>query len=260
MEALARAARRHRLVVVPGGGSFADEVRRVDGRFGLGDSAAHWMAILAMDQYGYLLAQLAPGAVVVRGPQGLKPGRLNVLAPSAWLLRADPLPHSWDVTSDSIAAWVAGAWGARRLVLVKHTDGYVGPDRGPARMTRHERRVALDALGGAVDAYFARALDPAIGCWLVRGHAPSRIARLIDGQRPRGPQARWARGRTGIRPPADLARAMPGTARDHRPSSRASARARWQAPPRAHPERAWPASPAQPARRRTRRGGGRRTV
>jgi hypothetical protein len=62
METLGRAARRQRLVVVPGGGSFADEVRRADRRFGLGDSAAHWMAILAMDQYAHLLAELAPGA------------------------------------------------------------------------------------------------------------------------------------------------------------------------------------------------------
>src|SRR5215510_3527159 len=62
METLATAARRHWLVVVPGGGSFADEVRRTDRRVRLGDSAAHWMAILAMDQYAYLLARLAPGA------------------------------------------------------------------------------------------------------------------------------------------------------------------------------------------------------
>jgi aspartokinase-like uncharacterized kinase len=225
METLARAARRHRLVVVPGGGGFADEVRRADRRFGLGDSAAHWMAILAMDQYGYLLTRLAPGAGLVRDPQGLKPGRLNVLAPSAWLLRADPLPHSWDVTSDSIAAWVARALGARRLMLVKHAAGYVGPVRGSPRGSSRARRVALAALADVVDPYFAPALDPAMECWVVRGHLPQRIARLIEAERSRGPRARSARrGKgpgPGIRPPADLARATPGTARNHRPSSRA---------------------------------------
>ena len=46
-------------------------------------------------------------------------GRVPVLAPSRWLREADPLPHSWDVTSDSIAAWVAGQAGASTLVLVK---------------------------------------------------------------------------------------------------------------------------------------------
>ena len=180
METLARAARRHSLVVVPGGGSFADEVRRADHAFGLADSAAHWMAILAMDQYGHLLAGLAADAVLARSRRELAPGRLNVLAPSAWLLRADPLPHSWDVTSDSIAAWFARVLGARRLMLVKHEDGFIGPDRGPRRMPPHVRQIALEAFADVVDPYFARALDPAIGCWIARGHLPHRIARLIE--------------------------------------------------------------------------------
>jgi aspartokinase-like uncharacterized kinase len=180
MRALGRQARRRFLVVVPGGGAFADEVRRADRRFALGDSAAHWMAILAMDQYGHLLADLAPGAALARSPRELAPGRLNVLAPSLWLRRADPLPHSWGVTSDSIAAWVAGALRVRRLILVKPHDGFVGPASGSERMPRRARAIALAALAGVVDAYFARALDPAITCWLVPGHALARIERLIE--------------------------------------------------------------------------------
>src|SRR5262249_62419732 len=46
-------------------------------------------------------------------------GLVPILAPSRWLREADPLPHSWDVTSDSIAAWIASRVGARRLVLIK---------------------------------------------------------------------------------------------------------------------------------------------
>jgi hypothetical protein len=103
-----------------------------------------------------------------------------VLAPSAWLLRADPLPHSWDVTSDSIAAWIAHALRVRQLMLVKHEDGFIGPDRGPRRMPEHVRQIALEAFSGVVDPYFARALDPTIGCWLVRGHLPHRISRVIE--------------------------------------------------------------------------------
>jgi aspartokinase-like uncharacterized kinase len=175
METLAGAARRRWLVVVPGGGSFADEVRRVDRCFRLSDSAAHWMAVLAMDQYAYLLQRLAPGAALVRRRSELRRGRLNVLAPAAWLLRADPLPHSWDVTSDSIAAWIARALRAQRLMLVKHTDCFLAPD-----LAARERRAAIAALGDVVDPYFSRALHPAIGCWIVRGQRPRGIARLLD--------------------------------------------------------------------------------
>jgi hypothetical protein len=47
-------------------------------------------------------------------------------------------------------------------------------------MPEHVRQIALEAFAGVVDPYFARALDPAIGCWLVRGHLPHRISRVIE--------------------------------------------------------------------------------
>lgn len=186
LASLARAARRQWLVVVPGGGSFADEVRRADRRFKLGDSAAHWMAILAMDQYGHLLADLAPGAVLVRSRRELSPGRLNVLAPSAWLRRADPLPHSWDVTSDSIAAWIACALRARRLMLVKDVDGFLARRRASGGRRALERRVSRTKLSGVVDPHFARALGPGTACWIVRGSRPTRIAQLLQTGRTHG--------------------------------------------------------------------------
>jgi aspartokinase-like uncharacterized kinase len=123
IEALAGRTRGRRVVIVPGGGPFADAVRWMFRRAKIGDDAAHWMAILGMDQYAHALAARLPDAALVdRGPDipaALAGGRLPVLAPYRWLREADPLPHSWSVTSDSIAAWVAGALGARRLVLIK---------------------------------------------------------------------------------------------------------------------------------------------
>jgi aspartokinase-like uncharacterized kinase len=125
--AVAHLARRHRVVVVPGGGPFADVVREFDLREGLGDDAAHWMAILAMDQYAHVLAQRIERAVLVEEPGGigaaLGAGRPAVLAPYRWMRSADVLPHSWDATSDSVAAFIAGALDAARLVLIKPCDG-----------------------------------------------------------------------------------------------------------------------------------------
>ena len=119
--------RRHRVVVVPGGGPFADSVREFDRGHGLSDDAAHWMAILAMDQYAHVLAQRIGRAVLVEEPGGigaaLGAGRPAVLAPYRWMRGADVLPHSWEVTSDSVAAFIAGALDAAHLVLVKPRDG-----------------------------------------------------------------------------------------------------------------------------------------
>ena len=123
LSAIALAARTRRLLIVPGGGPFADAVRDVDRRVGLSDDAAHWMAVLAMDQYAHLLAaRVAGGAIVATvrdATRVLDAAGVPVLAPSRWLSDADPLPHSWDVTGDSIAAWVAGQVHARALILVK---------------------------------------------------------------------------------------------------------------------------------------------
>ena len=123
LDAVAGAAQRYPLLVVPGGGPFADAVRAVDRRLGVSDETAHWMAVLGMDQYALLIASCLPDARLVTGPSEIHldhhGGPVQVLAPYRWLREADPLPHGWDVTSDSIAAWIAGALGASRLLLVK---------------------------------------------------------------------------------------------------------------------------------------------
>jgi (4-(4-[2-(gamma-L-glutamylamino)ethyl]phenoxymethyl)furan-2-yl)methanamine synthase len=144
LAAIADAAREHPLLVVPGGGPFAGAVRDADRRHRLSDDAAHWMAVLAMDQYAHLVSERLAGAVLVEEPGGIAAalggGRVPVLAPSRWLRAADPLPHAWDVTSDSLAAWIAGVVGARRLVLIKPPG----------------------ASGDVLDGYFTRALPASV--------------------------------------------------------------------------------------------------
>lgn len=119
-----------RFAVVPGGGPFADVVRELARSTSSSDDAAHWMAILAMDQFAQIIADRLDSGVMVseRGAviDAIERGAMPVLAPYLWLRSADPLPHGWDVTSDSIAAWVAGELGARRLVLVKPIAGEPG--------------------------------------------------------------------------------------------------------------------------------------
>ncbi|HEX5817786.1 MAG TPA: hypothetical protein VFY20_02845 [Gemmatimonadales bacterium] len=124
--ALPALARVQPVVVIPGGGPFADQVRRTQHDLGASEDAAHWMAILGMDQYAHLLADRLPGARLVDDLDALRDaqaGELYILAPYRWMKRADPLPHTWDATSDSIAAVAAAALGARELLLVKVVSG-----------------------------------------------------------------------------------------------------------------------------------------
>ena len=100
------------------------------------------MAVLGMDQYAHLIASRLPGATLVSDAAAIadavRSGRVPVLAPSSWLRRADPLPHSWSVTSDSIAAWVARAVGARDLLVIKPPHA-AGADLVDPYFARDER-------------------------------------------------------------------------------------------------------------------------
>ena len=170
----------HPLLVVPGGAGFADAVRNADRRFGLPAETAHRMAILGMEQFGWLLSELIPGAVRSADLSPPAIGRTTVLLPAA--LPLDALPASWDVTSDSIAAWVAGQAGAGRLVLVKGVDGLYAdwPPRGEplSRLTVAE----LAALRpGGVDEYLPTVLERAsFETWVISGRDPERLVELLE--------------------------------------------------------------------------------
>jgi aspartokinase-like uncharacterized kinase len=174
---------RHELLVVPGGAWFADAVRDADRRFALPAMTSHHMAVLGMEQFGWLLGELIPGAARCDDPADAaqrKAGHTAVLMPAA--LTLEGLPTTWQVTSDSIAAWVAGQAGASRLVLVKEVDGLYGqwPAQGDpiARMTPAE---LADLRPAGVDAHLATVLAAAtFETWVISGRDPARLAQLLE--------------------------------------------------------------------------------
>jgi aspartokinase-like uncharacterized kinase len=117
------ASRPQRLVIVPGGGEFADAVRAAQARHAFSESAAHHMALLAMHMVGVMLADFAPGFVLADTVDEFSGAwqrdQTPIWAPVRMVLAVPEIPASWDVTSDSLAAWLAGHIGAARLVLVK---------------------------------------------------------------------------------------------------------------------------------------------
>jgi aspartokinase-like uncharacterized kinase len=160
--AVQEAARSHRIVIVPGGGPFAEAVREFDQLQGLSSSTAHWMALLAMDQYAHVLADRMPGAVLLDDPgslpEVLAQCKMAVLAPARWMRSADVLPHSWDVTSDSIAAFIAGALGASGLILIKPVPW------------------------GEVDSYFATALPSGLPVQMLSWDEVEALSAALSGQ------------------------------------------------------------------------------
>lgn len=173
---------RHALLLVPGGGIFADAVREYDRLKGLGADAAHWMAVAAMDQFGLAVAELVPGAAVVTTAEAARDALarhgVSVLLPYRWLTAADPLPHDWEVTSDAIAAWVARTCGARRLVLLKPGEALGLPlpsGRSP------DGGIDAEDLAGwaAVDRAFHEVAE-GLEVWFVEGERPDDLESLLE--------------------------------------------------------------------------------
>ncbi|ADC64986.1 aspartate/glutamate/uridylate kinase [Ferroglobus placidus DSM 10642] len=104
-------------LIIPGGWVFADIVRLMD----LDDDTAHWMALKAMDVYGLYLSSFAE--TLEADDFNFKLEGMKVLLPYSLVRKYDELPHSWEATSDSVAVWVAGKLGIRKVVKVTDVDG-----------------------------------------------------------------------------------------------------------------------------------------
>jgi dihydroneopterin aldolase len=119
-------AARNPLILVPGGGPFADDVRRAQAEEGFDDVEAHRRALIAMERFGALLAAYSNRFVLAAScaeiDATLACGRIAVWLPTAMALAAPEIPASWDATSDTLAAWLARACGASDLLLVKSCD------------------------------------------------------------------------------------------------------------------------------------------
>ncbi|MDO9204490.1 uridylate kinase [Methylotenera sp.] len=112
-----------KIIIVPGGGLFANSVREAQKVSNVSDAVAHQLALLAMDQYGIMLAGMNSALVTAsseleiaeRGWQH----RGIVWLPSKMALADSSIPNNWHVTSDSLSAWLANKLGAEQLILVK---------------------------------------------------------------------------------------------------------------------------------------------
>jgi dihydroneopterin aldolase len=115
----------HPLVIVSGGGPFADAVQAAQKTMGFSDATGHAMAVLAMEQYALALAGLydlglAGSLDEIAALHAC--GRIALWRPSSMVASAQDVAPGWDVTSDSLAAWLAQKLGAKTLLLIKSVD------------------------------------------------------------------------------------------------------------------------------------------
>jgi aspartokinase-like uncharacterized kinase len=168
------------MLVVPGGGPFANAVRGAQQRWQFDDRAAHLMAVLAMEQMAHLIRSLAPTLAGTDDVMGLAASSsdraVRVWHPSRELVGggwpdAGRIPCTWEVTSDSLAAIAAARVTATGLVLVKSA-----PLSPPA--ARVESLQSTGVLDPAFNDFGARCGCPV---WLVGGSRPNVLFDLLNG-------------------------------------------------------------------------------
>lgn len=192
MAKLAELSKAMALVVVPGGGDFADTVRKLDKKFSLDRQVSHRMAILAMDQYGLLLSDLSADSAVVNSFEEAKTAasscKLPIFLPSKIMFKEDPLENSWEVTSDSIALYIAYKLQAEKVLFVTDVDGIYTEDpkkdktatlikeTWPEELSAIKNRTSVDsALPGLLKKW-------PIPCFVVNGFYPERVQLLLEGK------------------------------------------------------------------------------
>ncbi len=173
LDAIAAAPRP--IIVVPGGGALADEVRACQARLGFAERVGHEMALLAMNQLALAVAGLRQGFAVGTPEAELRAacerGEVAVWAPYGLIAGRTDVEPSWRVTSDSLALWLAARIGAPRCFLIKS----VKREATAAKAAELARAGIVDAAFPAmlkdtgVRAFFLgrgdqQALAPALAC------------------------------------------------------------------------------------------------
>jgi len=189
---LGEIAKKCRIIVVPGGSKFADVVREFDGRYALSPEISHRMAVLGMDQFGLLLSQIVPNScatyLLTDAKQLSEIRVVPIFLPSRLMFQDNQLEHSWSVTSDSIAAYVASRLYADKVILVTDVDGIFTSDpktHSDAKLINELSASELlkAAQRTSVDQFLPKLLlNTQIDCYVVNGAYPERIEAILAGQ------------------------------------------------------------------------------
>jgi len=147
---LEQQAQSHSLVVVCGGGAYADTVRAEQRHLGFDDVVAHRQALLAMEQTAVLLQSVWLDTTGRELPISESGVAMSLWSPRGLLFDQQRVSASWDITSDSLSAWLANQIGAHQLSLMKSLD--IGFDLGSPQNWRRQ---------GWVDAAFSEMTEGA---------------------------------------------------------------------------------------------------
>ena len=179
-----------KFALITGGGELADVVRKYYQEYSLSETTAHWMAITTQNMLAKIVNALIKRKSVLINHltqiDNLLSTQIPIIEPLNILKKNDDLPHSWDVTGDAIAIYVAKKINAKNVILLKDVDGLFS-DYGNTDPVQLVKSVHIDELSkleiSPIDKHSLQLLkDSNINCWLVNGFEPSRILDILEGK------------------------------------------------------------------------------
>ena len=174
-------------VIILGGGEFANLIRKYDAEINFSQQTNHWTAIECMDIIAKLLddkvdsTRLAFSIEEVNNvsDEGLTP----IFVVSKFLKEEDPFECSWDVTSDSIAAYVAHLLNANLLIVTNVNGIYTQEPKEPGStfISKIDAKTLLTFQESSIDVMLpSLLLEFGTDCYVVNGKFPERVLSLID--------------------------------------------------------------------------------
>jgi aspartokinase-like uncharacterized kinase len=175
--------KQYKVLIIPGGGKFVNLIREIDKKVNLPPLISDKMAIIGMDLYGFFLSYVLRLDLTYSLTQALK-RKLIIFLPSRFLFKKNPLKKSWDVTSDSISAYIAKKVKAK-LILLKDVDGIYTKDPKKYKKEKLLKTIRPSQIIGketCVDDYLPKFLlrNP-LEVYIVNGKHPERIKEVLEG-------------------------------------------------------------------------------
>lgn len=182
----------HDLFIVPGGSKFADLARYFDKKYNLTCKTTHKIAILGMDQFGFILKELIPNSHSFHKLDDYKKilnsNKIPLFMPSQYMFRENPLENSWSITSDSIAAHLAENLKITNIIIITDVDGLFTQDPKKIPEATLIKKISPNSLlqfnqETCVDLFLAKLLVISrIRCFIVNGMYPKRIEAILRNQ------------------------------------------------------------------------------
>jgi len=174
-------------LIILGGGEFANLIRKYDSTQNFSSEVTHFTAIDCMDIIAKLVNDKVDSTKMAFSIDEINEisddGFTPIFVVSDFLKKEDPFECSWDVTSDSIAAYVAHIFNANLFIVTNVNGIYTQEPKEPGStfISKIDATKLLTFQESSIDVMLpSLLLKFGTNCYVVNGKFPDRVLSLID--------------------------------------------------------------------------------